>query len=97
MPRKDDFNKWGTTSSRIRHKDVDGWRIETELWTCRDGETWYNVKKAKNDYAFTNPTASLYGWHSAPPRKRKKFQTREAALEWALSEIERLKEVLKDE
>lgn len=91
MPRKDDYNKWGTTSSRIRHKDVDDWRIETELWTCRDGETWYRVKKARNDHSFTDAYSSIFGWHSAPPRKRKNFQTREAALEWAHSEIERLK------
>jgi hypothetical protein len=82
-----DFNKWGTTSSRMRHPDVDGWRIETELFTCRDGETYYRVKKAKNDFSFDSPSSSYMLWVSAPPRKRKKFQTREAALDWAIGEI----------
>lgn len=88
--------QWGTTSDERKHIDIGDWRIRTRRFNCDDGTFFFQVKFAKNDWAFTDPTASVFNWHSSPPRKRKQFQSHEEAYNWGREEIKRMDYVLEN-
>jgi hypothetical protein len=80
-------SKWGSSTDERRHPNQGEWRIETRRFDVDDGTHFYQVKFAKNEWSFSDPSASYMNWQSAPPRKRKEFATREPALEWGMAQI----------
>jgi hypothetical protein len=80
-------SKWGHPRDERRHPNQGEWRIRTRRFDVEDGTHFYQVKFAKNDWSMDDVQAASFNWHSAPPRKRKEFATREAALEWGMTQI----------
>jgi hypothetical protein len=91
MPKK---SKWGTTNDERSYPHIGEWRIRTRRFNVDDGTHFFQVKYAKNEWSFSSPQAASFNWQSAPPRKRKEFESHAAAYEWALGEVQMIDQTI---